>query len=158
MELETFGETEMEEAVSDSSEQLLTVVSVVMMDEIGVDDGDELGTVLALLVTPPFPFDIVMLRLVIVVEFCVVDVAADVEFAKMSLLLSGSSADWDERLNTEPQSMLLVLALSTSSTSPKAESASLRLLCVGEASDEMPGEVGKGVARPLDGSFSGWCS
>lgn len=46
---------------------------------------------------------------------------------KMSLLLNGSKADWDDRLNTEPQSMLLVLPLSTSSTSPKAESLSFRL-------------------------------
>jgi hypothetical protein len=34
-------DTEMEEAVSDSSEQLLTVVNVVMIDEIGAEDADE---------------------------------------------------------------------------------------------------------------------
>lgn len=52
--------------------------------------------------------------------------------------------------------MLLVLLLSTSSASPNAESVSLTLALVGEvASDEMPGEVGKGVARPLLGSLSG---
>lgn len=76
----------------------------------------------------------------------------DVELVKISLLLNGSKADWEDRLNTDPQSMLLVLALSTSSTSPNAESVSLTLL--GAASDEMPGG-GKGVARPLDGSFNG---
>lgn len=37
MELETFDETEMDDAVSDSSEQLLTVVNVVIMDEMGAD-------------------------------------------------------------------------------------------------------------------------
>lgn len=85
----------------------------------------------------------------------VADVVLEVELLKMSLLLKGSKADWDERLNTEPQSMLRVLPLSTSSTSPNAESVSAMLFCA--ASDEMPGD-GKGVARPLDGSFSGWCS
>lgn len=149
MELETLGETEIDEAVSDSREQLLTVVRVVMMEEIGVVD-DELDTVLDAL---PLPLEIVMLRLVIVVEFCVVgDAAFVVGLVKMSLLLNGSKADCDERLNTEPQSMLRVLPLSTSSTSPNAESVSLMLFC--DASEEMPGD-GKGVARPLDGSFSG---
>lgn len=62
MEFETLGETEIDEAVSDSREQLLTVVSVVMMEEIGVVDVDDV-------VAPLLPFDIVMLRLVIVVEF-----------------------------------------------------------------------------------------
>lgn len=153
MELETLGETEIDEAVSDSREQLLTVVSVVMMEEIGVLE-DELDDVVELLLDALLPpLEIVMLRLVIVVAFCVVaDVVFDVGLVKMSLLLNGSKADWDERLNTEPQSMLRVLPLSTSSTSPNAESVSLMLFC--DASDEMPGD-GKGVARPLDGSFSG---
>lgn len=158
-ELDTLGETDIDEAVKDSREQLLTVVSVDrVMEEIGVVV--ELDTTeLLLLDTLLFPLEIVMFRLVIVVEFWVVGagVVVDVdELVKMSLLLKGSKADWDERLNTEPQSMLLVLLLSTSSTSPKAESTSLALLG-GEASDEMPGD-GNGVARPLDGSFKGWCS
>lgn len=152
-EFETLGETEIDEAVSDSREQLLTVVSVVMMEEIGVETEAELEGTFELLVTLLPPFEIVIFKLVIVVEFCVVvDVVLDAGFEKMSLLLSGSKADWDERLNTEPQSMLLVLPLSTSSTSPNAESASLKLFC--EANDEMPGD-GNGVALPLDGSFSG---
>lgn len=152
-ELETLGETEIDEAVSDSSEQLLTVVSVVMMEEIGVLADDELEEVFELFVALLLPLEIVMFRFVIVVEFCVVaDVVADVGLVKMSLLLSGSKADWDERLNTEPQSMLRVLPLSTSSTSPNAESVSLMLFWA--ASEEMPGD-GNGVARPLDGSFSG---
>jgi len=69
LELETLGETEIDEAVSDSSEQLLTVVRVVMMEEIGVDGGDELKAVFELFVTLLFPLEMVMLRLVIVVEF-----------------------------------------------------------------------------------------
>lgn len=83
----------------------------------------------------------------------------DVELVKMSLLLSGSRADWEDRLNTEPQSIDRVLLLSTSSMqSPKAESASEVLLLL-EANCEMPGEaLGKGVARPEDGSLRGWCS
>lgn len=157
-ELDTLGETDIDEAVKDSREQLLTVVSVDrVMEEIGVVV--ELETTELLLETLLFPLEMVMLRLVIVVEFWVVGagVVVDVdELVKMSLLLNGSKADWDERLNTEPQSILLVLLLSTSSTSPKAESTSLVLLG-GEASDEMPGD-GNGVARPLDGSFKGWCS
>jgi hypothetical protein len=97
-------------------------------------------------------------------EVCVNDVDVvlddDVVVVKMSLLLKGSSADWDDKLNTEPQSISdRVLLLSTSSTSPNAESASLELL-LGELEDanwEMPGDVfdGKGVARPDDGSLSG---
>lgn len=143
MEFDTLGETDIDEAVSDSSEQLLTLVSVVMMEEIGVDTEDELGAVLELFVTLLFPFEIVMFKFVIVVEFLVVaDVVFDVGFVKMSLLLKGSKADWDERLNTEPQSMLLVLPLSTSSTSPNAESASLALLW--DASEEMPGDEAPG--------------
>lgn len=157
MELDTLGETDIDEAVKDSREQLLTVVSVDrVMEEIGVVV--ELETTELLLVTLLFPLEMVMFRLVIVVEFWVVGagVVVDVdELVKISLLLKGSKADWDERLNTEPQSMLLVLLLSTSSTSPNAESTSLVLLC--EARDEMPGD-GKGVALPLDGSFKGWCS
>lgn len=84
------------------------------------------------------------------------DDAFDVEFVKISLLLNGSKADWDERDNTEPQSMLLVLLLSTSSASPKAESLSLTFE-LGDASDEIPAGdcAGKGVARPLLGSFNG---
>jgi len=123
-EFETLGETEIDEAVSDSREQLLTVVSVVMMEDIGVGEV-ELEVVFELFVT----LEIVMFRFVIVVEaLCVVaDVVFDVGLVKMSLLLNGSKADWDERLNTEPQSILLVLPLSTSSTSPNAESASLIL-------------------------------
>lgn len=69
LELETLGETEIDDAVSDSSEQLLTVVRVVMMEEMGVDGGDELEAVFELFVTLLLPLEIVMLRLVIVVEF-----------------------------------------------------------------------------------------
>lgn len=156
--MDTLGETDIDEAVKDSREQLLTVVSVDrVMEEIGVVVA--LDTTELQLDTLLLPLEMVMFRLVIVVEFCEAGagVVADVdELVKMSLLLNGSKADWDERLNTEPQSMLLVLLLSTSSTSPKAESTSLALLG-GEASDEMPGD-GNGVARPLDGSFKGWCS
>lgn len=95
MELETLGETEIDEAVSDSREQLLTVVSVVMMEEIGVFDDELDDAVLELLLDALLlPLEIVMLRLVIVVEFCVVaDVAFDVGLVKMSLLLNGSKAD-----------------------------------------------------------------
>jgi hypothetical protein len=94
-----------------------------------------------------------MFKFVIVVEFCVVtDVVLEVGLVKMSVLFNGSSADCDERLNTEPQSMLLVVPLSTSSTSPNAESVSLML--VGDASEEIAGN-GNGVALPLGGSFRG---
>lgn len=152
-ELDTLGETDIDEAVKDSREQLLTVVSVDrVMEEIGVVV--ELETTELLLET--LLLEMVMFRLVIVVEFWVAGagVVVDVdELVKISLLLNGSKADWDERLNTEPQSMLLVLLLSTSS--PNAESTSLVLFC--EARDEMPGD-GNGVALPLDGSFKGWCS
>lgn len=58
----------MDEAVSDSSEQLLTVVSVVMMEDIGVET-EELGAVFELFVTLLLPLEILILRLVIVVEF-----------------------------------------------------------------------------------------
>lgn len=93
-EFDTLGETEIDEAVSDSREQLLTVVSVVMMDEIGVDTGEELGTVFELLVTWLLPLEIVMFRFVIVVELGVVlEVVLVVGFVKMSLLLNGSKAD-----------------------------------------------------------------
>lgn len=176
---ELVDETEMEDAVSDSSEQLLTVVNVVMIDEIGAEDAAEdevneeeevwvcwveLAAVDDASDDEWFWLEIVILRLVIVVELDVVtdddDDAFDVEFVKISLLLNGSKADWDERLNTEPQSILLVLLLSTSSASPNAESLSFTLLLFGDdASDEMPaGDAGKGVARPLLGSFNGWCS
>lgn len=85
----------------------------------------------------------------------------EVVLVKMSLLLSGSRADCEERLNTEPQSIDFVLLQSTSSTSPNAESASFVLLADEEEVDancEMLGVgsvEGKGVARPEEGSFSG---
>jgi hypothetical protein len=152
LEFETLGEPDIDEAVSDSKEQLLTVVSVVIMEDIG-DVADELIAGLELNVVLLFPLEIVMLRFVIVVEFWVVAVVVDVN---ISLLLSGSKADWDERLKTDPQSILLVVLLSTSSTSPNAESVSFALFW--EANEEITGDAGKGVARPLEGSFSGWCS
>ena len=97
-------------------------------------------------------------------EVCVKEVV--VVLVKISLLLSGSRADCEDRLNTEPQSIDLVLLPSTSS--PKVESLSFVLftefteLLLADPCCEAIGVgvvvtegKGKGVARPEDVSLSG---
>lgn len=112
-------------------------------------------------------FDIVTCKLVIILELCGGDVEVcvsevEVVLVKISLLLRGSRADCDERLNTEPQSIDLVLLVSTSSPSPNAESVSFGLfteLLVDVTNCDTTGDVagvdGNGVARPDDESLSG---
>lgn len=115
----TVGDSEIAEAVKDSNEQLLLiVVSVVMIDDIG-----ELAEV-ADIELELLPLDIVIFKLVIVVVLCVVGAVVTVDtgvivvgVVKRSLLLNGSNDDCDDKLNTEPQSMVLVLPLSIPSTS-----------------------------------------
>lgn len=143
-----------------------------MMDEIGEEVAlvdavveevfEQVLLVIELLV---LVFDIVTCKLVIILELCGGDVEVcvsevEVVLVKISLLLSGSRADCDERLNTEPQSIDLVLLVSTSSASPKAESVSLELfteLLVGDCDTTgcVAGVEGNGVARPDDESLSG---
>lgn len=124
------------EAVRDSKEQLLTVVRVVII-EFGDEDGAETvnieelelgdGADTVLLEELQIIFVLLLLLLLIVVVFCVVDVEIDDVFVNKSLELSGSSADCEDKLSTEPQFIVLVLQLSSSSTSPNPESASVQI-------------------------------
>ena len=119
MALATVGDSEIAEAVKDSNEQLLLiVVSVVMIDDIG-----ELAEV-ADIELELLPLDIVIFKLVIVVVLCVVGAVVTVDtgvivvgVVNKSLLLNGSNEDCDDKLNTEPQSIVRVLPLSIPSTS-----------------------------------------
>lgn len=130
------------DAVKDSNEQLLTVVSVVIIEELGDKDGAETDIMVGFELEEGEVVDevvveepvlllfvlVVLLLLLMVIVLCVVDLESDdaVEFVKRSPLVSGSSADCDEKLNTEPQLIVRVLQLSSSSTSsPNAESASV---------------------------------
>lgn len=160
----TVGDSEIAEAVNDSNEQLLLiVVSVVMIDDIG-----ELAEVAD--IELELPLDIVMFKLVIVVVLCVVGAVVTVDtgvivvgVVKRSLLLNGSNDDCDDKLNTEPQSIVLVLPLSIPSTSTPNDVSVL--LTKGLVAGAMGvwvlfggGFEGNGVALPDDGSFNGWFS
>ena len=72
--LETLWFTEMEDAVNDSREQLLTVVSVVIIDEMGVEEVAAEVMVFVGEVWLEFKllllFEIVTCKLVTVLEFC----------------------------------------------------------------------------------------
>lgn len=166
--LATVGDSEIAEAVKDSNEQLLLiVVSVVMIDDIG-----ELAEV-ADIELELLPLDIVIFKLVIVVVLCVVGAVVTVDtgvivvgvgVVKRSLLINGSNDDCDDKLKTEPQSMVLVLPLSIPSTStPNGVSVLLTkglVTCgtLGVWVLFVGGFEGNGVALPDDGSFNGWWS